>query len=563
MITIDPLVQANYPGIDAVQGWLSWRPEVHDLPVTAGPSNPRVRIVDYDAEQADPRVKGLEPQIDVVRNRVTFDVGRKNRWNMVALRQLSVFTTVLKTLDMFEKEDALGRRVSWAFGDHPLEVAVRFRRGKNARYFRKKRGIGFYYFDTDGGDRVYTAGSPDIVAHETSHAILDGIAPDLYHSPLPDALAIHEAVADLTALFLTFKMNDFTDHLLTITDGDLREAKEFGWIAEQFGTEVSQSGDQHYLRSLYSEYSLNEDWGMPANVDNHYELSQVFSGAVFSALIAEFEREEQAPGNEDQGKGLSLFIAASKIRRLICRGLDYLPPAEITLFDLAYAIISADEVAFPEAEDSMIRTSLMQALIKRGIGQSAADYTLDAALDLPHVLDGYDVEQLATDHPYLEQFVAENQQALLIPDTEYEVRAIICTDKKRFLSGGRTVHFQELIIKVTWLEKVRLDEAIEGAEHIYVRYGTSLVIDRKQAQLICRLSTSRLNSRHPSQVHELAQAKRIGMIKNLIASGHINRVASLGLTEDDQAEYVVENDSIHIRLNGMGLHQESCRGLRP
>ncbi len=464
---------------------------------------------------------------------------------------------------MFESEDALGRRVHWAFGDHPLVVAVRFRRGKNARYFRKKRGIGFYYFDTDAGDRVYTAGSPDIVAHETSHAILDGIAPDLYHSPLPDALAIHEAVADLTALFLTFKMNDFTDHLLTITDGDLRAAKEFGWIAEQFGAEVAQSGEQHYLRSLYSEYSLNADWGIPANRDNHYELSQVFSGAVFSALIAEFEREEQAPGNEDQGKGLSLFIAASKIRRLVCRGLDYLPPAEITLFDLAYAIITADEVAFPEAADSMIRNSLMQALIKRGIGQSAADYALDAAPGLPQILDAYDMEQMAADHSYLALFVADNQQALLIPvGTEYEVRKIICTDKKRFLSSGRSIHFQELIIKVTWLEKVRLDESIDGAEHVYVRYGTSLIVDRKQRQLICRLSTSRLNSTHPAEVHEQTHAQRISMIKNLIASGHINRVASLGLTEDDQAEYVVENGSLHIRLNGMGLHQETCQGIR-
>ena len=54
------------------------------------------------------------------------------------------------------------------------------------------------------GGRVYTCRSLDIVAHETGHAILDGLKPAWMSSTRsPQTGALHEAFGDLTAIFLS------------------------------------------------------------------------------------------------------------------------------------------------------------------------------------------------------------------------------------------------------------------------------------------------------------------------------------------------------------------------
>src|SRR5207248_6196906 len=98
--------------------------------------------------------------------------------------QQMVFAVAMKTIRAFER--ALGRVILWS--PRPLatsyEAVERLRiyphalREPNAYYSPEKKALLFGYFRSAaldaGANWVFTALSHDVVAHETTHAILDG-----------------------------------------------------------------------------------------------------------------------------------------------------------------------------------------------------------------------------------------------------------------------------------------------------------------------------------------------------------------------------------------------------
>ena len=92
-------------------------------------------------------------------------------------------------------------------------------------------------------------------------------------------------------------------------------------------------------------------------------------------MVALHERVQDGPGraasdHRDVRLRLRPVRAAAQFKRMVLRGLDYLPPGEVTFADFGRAILAADQASF---EDDTWRLWLRGHFVKRGIVTRAAD----------------------------------------------------------------------------------------------------------------------------------------------------------------------------------------------
>ncbi|MDB5945244.1 MAG: hypothetical protein JWQ33_270, partial [Ramlibacter sp.] len=151
---------------------------------------------------------------------------------------------------------ALGRNLSWGFGDEktPARLVLRphFGDQKNAFYVNEKTSgqICFGYFPADErptdrslpGGYVFTCLSHDIVAHEVTHALLDGLRAHFSVPSGPDVPAFHEAFADLVAIFQHFSYREVVMVAIQRCKGSLEKADLLRDLARQFGHTTGQKG---------------------------------------------------------------------------------------------------------------------------------------------------------------------------------------------------------------------------------------------------------------------------------------------------------------------------------
>ncbi len=157
---------------------------------------------------------------------------------------------------------ALGRDIAWATEPgpgEPLRLVVRpfgFR-GANAGYSREAGDLSFGYFTARGRSAgftlrdgiVCTALSHDVVAHETTHALLDGLRSAFLNPTNVDVPAFHEGFSDLVALFLHFTYGDVVERGIRDSRGAFTRGSILTDLAREFGYARSRSGKANALRS--------------------------------------------------------------------------------------------------------------------------------------------------------------------------------------------------------------------------------------------------------------------------------------------------------------------------
>lgn len=327
--------------------------------------------------------------------------------------QQFVYAVMMTTIKNFEK--ALGRKVLWAENIFPppekkpnekrdpiqFQIVPRLRvyphalRQANAYYDPNRKALLFGYFTATPanaqlqlpGSTVFTCLSHDIIAHETTHAILDGVQRRYIRATHPDMRAFHEAFADIVALFQHFSFPEVLRHQIAQTRGDLRSQNLLGQLAKQFGQAVGGYGS---LRDAIGAFDDDGKWQLReadptqyASVMECHQRGSLLVAAIFDAFLNIYEARAQklirlatgGTGRLPEGELPSALIdelaktaakAAGDVLRLCIRALDYCPPLDLTFGDYLRAIITADFDMV--AEDSYgYRVAFIEAFQKRGI----------------------------------------------------------------------------------------------------------------------------------------------------------------------------------------------------
>jgi hypothetical protein len=462
-----------------------------------GPVTRRVAVLDFDPATGEllPGARYVPPASG--RKFGGYQLARPDDIYAHDFNQVSVFATVLETMAMFEEPDALGRPLTWAFEAPQLLVVPRAGEWANAFYERESHSLQFFFISPADPDKpkVYTSLSCDIVAHETAHAILDGIVPTLYNSITPQSLGLHEAIADLTALLISFRSRKLRESVLERTEGKLNDSTAFSAVAPEFALARDPGSKAKYLRNLLNRRTLDrEDRSLDANGVpnrvNRYEphaLSEVLSGALYSVFVRIYDSLRAA--NQDWSSGKALFVASERLKRMTLRALDYLPPGEVSFADYGRALLASDQAGYPREGEA--REWLTQEFVQRAIVAAARDLAVETNFDY-EPLQSYNLQTLIDQDWAAYEFANRNREFLAIPpDVSFHVYPRLKSTKsyRRKKDSAEEEQITELIFKVSWDEQEPSGLPAPHPRERQVRRGTTVAVDWKTRQVRARLTS--------------------------------------------------------------------------
>lgn len=357
-----------------------------------GPRGEYLEVLDYDPASAC----WYEP-VDLNKHEIIAQDGVAPSEGNPQFHQQMVYAVAMNTVRHFER--ALGRRIFWAsLYDEKKSPGLRdiyvprlrmyphALRAANAYYSPSKVAILFGYFPASVGV-VFACLSHDIIAHETTHALLDGMHRRFVEDNHEDALAFHEAFADIVALFQHFTFPEVLRHQIIRTRGDLTEESLLGELAQQFG---EATGCYGALRSAIGERDAAGKW-RPLTPDPQrleqarepHERGSILVAAVFGAFLEIYKlRSQEVIRLATAGSGVlprgqmhpdlvnQLALEANKTAghflNICIRALDYCPPFDVTFGDYLRAVITADFDMVPNDERGY-RLAIIESFRRWGI----------------------------------------------------------------------------------------------------------------------------------------------------------------------------------------------------
>jgi hypothetical protein len=181
-----------------------------------------------------------------------------------------------------------------------LELSLKFHDpeitgNRQLNAFYDGSGLRFFAFTNARNVTTFSGKSTDTVSHETGHALLDTVRPELFESNLPEVNAFHEAFADCTAL-LTALSNQDTRKKLLASAPDLGSANFVESMSEYLSDAILKEFGKVAAskpRRLLNDFTWDLPTSLPAgDFDDAPDLlsaeahsfSRVFSGCFYDVV---------------------------------------------------------------------------------------------------------------------------------------------------------------------------------------------------------------------------------------------------------------------------------------
>ena len=415
--SFDPLLATDPEslGMESIVLRLEWDEESADgAKLQPGPVGEYLEVVDYD-----PASGCFYPPVDLNHPNLLAQDGMPLNESDPRFHQQMVYAVCMATITIFER--ALGRTVLWSphlprsengsvdreqIRRRPggefvrrLRIYPHALREPNAYYDPQRKALLFGYFParTEAGSKVLPGGlvftclSYDVVAHETTHALLDGMHRHLIEASNPDVLAFHEAFADIVALFQHFSHPEVLNRQVALAAGKLQNETLLGQLAQQFGEAMGMHKSlRNYLGELEPVPGGAAQW-KPIKPDPElyrsktepHELGAILVAAMFTAVLTIYRNRTRdllriasggsglvPPGDlhPDLVKRLASEAAkaASHLLIMAIRALDYVPPIDLNFGDYLRAIITGDSDLVSE-DSRFYRVAIVDAFRQWGI----------------------------------------------------------------------------------------------------------------------------------------------------------------------------------------------------
>ena len=387
IFALDPSLAAQHAtaGIGEITINIPWEARLEP-----GPVGEYIEVVD-----ADPASRCFYAPVDLNDRRVLAQDGLAPSETNPQFHQQMVYAVAMATIQHFEL--ALGRVALWSSHDQRdseaefssqfvrrLRVYPHAIRDRNAYYSPYKKALLFGYFpagitnaNNARDEIIFTALSHDIVAHETTHALLDGVHPRFNEPVNADVLAFHEAFADIVALFQHFSYPGVLRHQIAQTRGDLASNNLLAQLARQFGL---ATGHRSALRNAVERDPNVQDI---ANETEPHARGAILVAAVFRAFLKVY-RSRTADLVRIASDGTGVLRAgeihpdlanrmadeaarcALYVLQMCIRAIDYCPPVGITFGDYLRALVTAD-VDFNPDDPFGYRLAMVESFRQWGI----------------------------------------------------------------------------------------------------------------------------------------------------------------------------------------------------
>lgn len=351
-------------------------------PLQPGPVGEYLEVVDIDPASG----KIYEP-VDLNHPFLLAQDGLPPSEGNPQFHQQMVYAVAMTTIGHFER--ALGRPALWAPDKDKetrrLRIYPHALREENAYYSPEKRALLFGYFParsdrTDSvapGSMVFTCLSRDIIAHEMTHALLDGLHRRFEEASNPDVVAFHEAFADTVALFQHFTITELVRFEIGKARGELSAAKLLGGLAKEFGEGANRRGPlRDYVGGAVAELDYE-------TTTEPHARGSILVHAIYEAFVSVVARRTAdlvrlATGgtgvlpagalHPDLVARLSTETCetAAYFLQMCIRALDYCPPVDITFGEYLRAIITADRDLVSQ-DPYGYRTAILESFGRRGI----------------------------------------------------------------------------------------------------------------------------------------------------------------------------------------------------
>jgi hypothetical protein len=366
-----------------------------------GPEGEYIKVVDRD-----PASNATYYPIDLNDPDILASDGLTPSETNPQFHQQMVYAVIMYTIKNFEK--ALGRKVLWSPVENidsqgrrqidfvqKLFVYPHAIRDQNAYYSPERKALLFGYYNATPIDNgvflpggiVYSCLSHDIIAHETTHALLDGMYSRYMELTHPDVAGFHEGFSDIVALLQHFTYPEIVKNQIRMVKGVLDTENMLAKLAVEFG---QSTGEYHSLRDGIGQTDENGNWqrrqarvtDYESNLECH-DRGALLVAAVFDAFNAIYKSRTAdlvrlatggtgvVPAGEIHPDLVNRLAdeavkVAAHVLNMCVRALDYCPPVDLNYGDYLRALITADK-ELVASDDHNYRIAFINAFRKRGI----------------------------------------------------------------------------------------------------------------------------------------------------------------------------------------------------